>query len=156
MQCQMIRSGKSSFTKATLKRPMACMFSVMPCKFVRSGKFPTAAFPATNIRLFTRMSPVVSLQMAWLCIGFQTSVIGTCMNSHFFLAPFSSATFFWWNSCSCRSTFQIEMCCLWQNQQTFYTNAAWKFKNHLDNSRWVSGLNLAIFSPVVHKKCLQR
>ena len=131
MQCQMIRSGKSSFTKATLKRPMACMFSVMPCKFVRSGKFPTAAFPATNIRLFTRMSPVVSLQMAWLCIGFQTSVIGTCMNSHFFLAPFSSATFFWWNSCSRRCTFQIEMCCLWQNQQIFYINATWKKNSEL-------------------------
>lgn len=53
MECQMIGSGETSLAVATLERFGACVFPVMPRKFVASGESPLAALPGAFVRLLT-------------------------------------------------------------------------------------------------------
>ena len=81
MQCQMIWSRKSSFTKATLKRPIACVFSVMPCEFIGSSKPPFTTFPRAFIWFFARMCSHMSLEMRAFGVDLFTTRMITVMYS---------------------------------------------------------------------------
>ena len=118
MQCKMIGSWKSSFAKSTLKGTVSSMLSVVSCKFVWSSKLPSTTFVMANVRFFSSVSSLVSLQMARLCIRFMTTIIWARVYNLFPFCPrsfLSGLSWFchWyfgrlfqrcrsWDCCSCR------------------------------------------------------
>ena len=60
MKRQMITSGELSFAQMALEGFRSGVFAVVPRQFVRSGKFPRAAFPRTLVGFLTRVSPLMS------------------------------------------------------------------------------------------------
>ena len=63
------------------------MFAIMSGQFIATSKFPATAFPPANIRLFSRVCPLVSFQMARFGISLGATVLGTVMNNSFALGP---------------------------------------------------------------------
>ena len=70
------------------------MFSGMSGQLIGSGKLPTAAFPVTNVRLFSRMCPLVGFQVTRLGVGFGATFLRTMVNDSFAFGPGSSLSRF--------------------------------------------------------------
>lgn len=56
VQGQVVRAGKGTVAQVTLEGTVTGVFAEVACKFVGSGKLPTAAFPVAMIGFFTSMS----------------------------------------------------------------------------------------------------
>ena len=70
------------------------MFSGMSGQLIGSGKLPTAAFPVANVRLFSRMCPLVGFQVTRLGVGFGATFLRTMVNDLFAFGPGSSLSRF--------------------------------------------------------------
>lgn len=55
VQGQVVRAGKGTVAQVTLEGTVTGVFAEVACKFVGSGKLPTASFPVAMIGFFTSM-----------------------------------------------------------------------------------------------------
>lgn len=82
VQCQVVGSGEGPLAQVALKWSVTSVFSVVASKFIRSGEFPSTAFPVTMVRFLTCMSAHVSFQMRALGVRLPTArvlaVVGCC------------------------------------------------------------------------------
>ena len=70
------------------------MFSGMSGQPIGTGKLPPAAFPVANVRLFSRMCPLVGFQVTRLGVGFGATFLRTMVNDLFAFRPGSSLSWF--------------------------------------------------------------
>ena len=82
----MVRSRKGAIAHFALKGPIAGVFSVVASELVGPGEFPSASSPVALVRLFSRMSSQVGLEMRTFGVFFYTSNVRTGMNSRLSLA----------------------------------------------------------------------
>ena len=68
----MITAGKLPVTKMALERFGPRMLAIMPGQLIGAGKLPAASFPRTLVRLLSRVSPLVSLEVGALGVDFVT------------------------------------------------------------------------------------
>ena len=76
----MIRSGKCTITVGTFERLHTSVLSEVPCQLIRTSKFPVASFPVTLIRFFSRVCPLVCLEMRALGINLGTTRVGAAVD----------------------------------------------------------------------------
>lgn len=69
VQTKVIASRKRSLAQMALKRPVAGVLPVMTGKFVGPRELPAASFPVAVVRLLSRVSSQMRLEMRRLGVG---------------------------------------------------------------------------------------
>ena len=64
----MIASGELLLTRRTLEWLSSSMLPIVPGKLVRPGELPMAIVPRADVRLFSSVGPLMSLEMRALGI----------------------------------------------------------------------------------------
>ena len=81
VECEVVRSGKSSITMRAFEWFDPSVFSEVASEFIGAGKLPVAAFPTALVGLFSSVSPLVCLEVRALGVDLVASRIGAAMNS---------------------------------------------------------------------------